>query len=53
MVTYMIKRRGPPSQAWRTFLAIHSRETIALDFLTVPTATLKVLFVLIVWSHDR
>jgi transposase InsO family protein len=50
---YMIKRRGPPSQAWRTFLANHAKETIALDFFTVPTATFKVLFVLIVLRHDR
>ena len=50
---YMVKRRGPPSQALRTFLANHAKETIALDFFTVPTATFKVLFVLIVLSHER
>jgi transposase InsO family protein len=50
---YMIKRRGPPSQAWKTFLEIHFKETIALDFFTVPTATFKVLFVLVILSHDR
>jgi putative transposase len=50
---YMIKRRGPPSQAWKTFLENHLRETIALDFFTVPTATFKVLFVLVILSHDR
>jgi hypothetical protein len=50
---YMVKRRGLPSQAWRTFLADHAKETVALDFLTVPTATFKVLFVLIVLTHDR
>jgi hypothetical protein len=50
---YMIKRRGPPSQSWRTFLLNHAKETIAVDFFTVPTATFKVLFVLIVLNHDR
>jgi transposase InsO family protein len=50
---YMIKRRGPPSQAWQTFLENHLKETIALDFFTVPTATFKVLFVLVILSHDR
>jgi transposase InsO family protein len=50
---YMIRRGGPPSQAWRTFLMNHAKETIALDFFTVPTATFKVLFVLIILSHDR
>jgi hypothetical protein len=50
---YMIRRRGLPSQTWRTFLLNHAKETIALDFFTVPTATFKVLFVLIILSHDR
>jgi hypothetical protein len=49
----MIKRRGPPRQAWKSFLENHVKETIALDFFTVPTATFKVLFVLVVLSHDR
>jgi putative transposase len=31
----------------------HAKETIALDFFTVPTATFKVLFVLVILSHDR
>ena len=50
---YMIKHRGPPSQTWRTFLENHAKELIALDFFTVPTATFRVLFVLVVLSHDR
>ena len=48
---YMIKHRRPPSQAWRTFLENHAKELIALDFFTVPTATFRVLFVVL--SHDR
>jgi len=50
---YMIKRRGPPSQSWRTFLQNHAKELIALDFFTVPTATFRILFVLVILSHDR
>jgi transposase InsO family protein len=50
---YMIKRRSPPSQAWKTFLENHLKDTIALDFFTVPTATFRVLFVLVILSHDR
>jgi putative transposase len=53
VATYMIKRRDPPSQTWRTFLANHAKQTIALDFFGVPTATFRVLFVLILLSHDR
>ncbi len=50
---YMIKRRGPPSQTWRTFLANHAEDTIALDFFTLPTASFRILFVLLILSHDR
>lgn len=50
---YMIKLCGPPSQSWRTFLENHANELIALDFFTVPTATFKLLFVLVTLIHDR
>ena len=50
---YMIKHRRRPSQNWRTFLQNHAKELIALDFFTVPTATFRVLFVLVILSHDR
>lgn len=50
---YMIRNRKPPSQGWRTFLENHAKDIIAADFFTVPTATFRVLFVLVVLSHDR
>ena len=50
---YLVRRRGPPSQNWRAFLQNHSKELISLDFLTVPTASFKVLFVLVILSNDR
>ena len=50
---YMLRPRRPPSQAWRTFLKNHAKDLIALDFLTVPTATFRVLFVLVVLTHSR
>ena len=28
---YMVNRRGPPSQGWRTFLRNHARAQIGLD----------------------
>jgi putative transposase len=49
----MPKRRPQPSQTWRTFLANHVRDLVALDFFTVPTARLRVLFVLVVLAHHR
>src|SRR5213083_1513565 len=50
---YMLRPRRPPSQAWRTFLKNHAKDLIALDFFSVPTATFRVLFVLVVLSHSR
>jgi putative transposase len=49
----MPKRRTPPSQTWRTFLTNHLRDLVALDFFTVPTARLRVLFILVVLAHHR
>ena len=49
----MPKRRTPPSQTWRTFLANHVRDLVAIDFFTIPTARLRVLFVLVVLAHQR
>jgi len=49
----MPKHRPRPSQTWRTFLANHVRDLVALDFFTVPTAGLRVLFVLVVLAHHR
>jgi len=49
----MPKNRKPPSQTWRTFLDNHFRELVSIDFLTVPTATFRVLYLLVVLAHDR
>ena len=49
----MPKRRPHPSQTWRTFLANHVRDLVSIDFFTVPTARLRVLFVLVVLAHHR
>src|SRR5437773_2821380 len=49
----MPKRRPRPSQSWRTFLTNHVRDLVSIDFFTVPTAGLRVLFVLVVLVHHR
>jgi putative transposase len=41
------------SQTWRTFLANHVRDLVSIDFFTVSTARLRVLFVLVVLVHHR
>ena len=38
---YMVKRRGPPSQAWRTFLRNHAPDIAAMDLFVVPTIGLS------------
>ena len=43
----------PPSQSWRTFLANHVQQIVAADFFVVPTATYRLLFVLVILAHDR
>ena len=50
---YMVRRRKPPSQNWRTFLENHAKDVVSVDFFTVPTATFRVFFVLVMLSHDR
>jgi putative transposase len=49
----MPKRRPEPSQTWRTFLANHIGDFVSIDFFTVPTVRLRVLFVLVVLAHHR
>jgi putative transposase len=43
----------PPSQTWRPFLTNHLASAASIDFFTVPTLTGRVLFVLVVLSHQR
>ena len=34
---YMVKRCGPPSQGWRTFLRNHAPDIATMDLFVVPT----------------
>ena len=45
--------RRPPAQTWKTFLRNHLDQTVSMDFFTVPTVTLKVLFVFVILEHRR
>ena len=45
--------RRPPNQMWKTFLHNHVGQMVSIDFFTVPTINMKVLFVLIVLEHER
>jgi putative transposase len=50
---YLARPAAPPSQSWRTFLANHVEQIVAADFFVVPTATCRLLFVLVLLAHER
>jgi hypothetical protein len=50
---YMVPRRKPPSQTWRTFLDIHLNSMVSVDFFVVPTIRFETLYVFLVLAHDR
>ncbi|WNJ99921.1 integrase core domain-containing protein [Thalassospiraceae bacterium LMO-JJ14] len=50
---YMMKRRCPPSQGWRTFPRNHTDGIAAIDLFVVPTVGFKLLFGLVILDHDR
>ena len=50
---YRPKSRRPPSQSWRTFLQNHAGAIAAMDFFVVPTVTFRLLYVLVVMTHER
>src|SRR4030081_403099 len=50
---YMIKRRGPPSQEWRTFLRNHAPDIAAMDLFVVPTIGFKLLYGFVILRLDR
>jgi len=45
---YMVKRRGPPSQTWRTFLRNHAPDIAAIDLFVVPTFSFGLLYGLVI-----
>jgi putative transposase len=49
----MPKDKKPSSQTWRAFLNNHLQDLVSIDFFTVPTATFRVLFLLVVLLHHR
>jgi transposase InsO family protein len=50
---YIVRRRKPPSQTWRTFLENHVKNIVSVDFFTVPTLRFQILYVFLVLAHDR
>ena len=50
---YMVKRRGPPSQGWRTLLHNHAPDIAAMDLFVVPTIGFDLLYAFIIVRLDR
>src|ERR1700726_874002 len=50
---YMVKRRGPPSQGWCTFLHNHAPDIAAMDLFVVPTIGFKLLYAFVIVRLDR
>jgi len=50
---YMMRRRKPPSQSWKTFLRNHAEAIAAIDMCVVPTVTFERLFAFLVMGHGR
>ena len=50
---YMVKRSGPPSQGWRTFLRNHAPEIAAMDLFVVPTIGFSLLYAIVIVRLDR
>src|ERR1043166_6238740 len=50
---YMVKRRGPPSQGWKTFLRNHAPDIAAMDLFIVPTIGFDLLYAFVIVRLDR
>ena len=50
---YMVKRRGPPSQGWRTFRRNHAPDIAAMDLVVVPTIGFELLYAFVIVRLDR
>jgi len=50
---YMVKRSGPPSQGWKTFLRNHAPDIAAMDLFVVPTISFGLLYALVIVRLDR
>jgi transposase InsO family protein len=50
---YMTRKRGPPSQGWKTFVRNHADGIAAMDLFVVPTVSFRLLYGLLVMRHSR
>jgi putative transposase len=50
---YMLRRHGPPSPTWRTFLRNQIDGIAAIDMFVVVTAAFRLLYVSVILGHAR
>src|SRR6185437_4674538 len=50
---YMARRRGGPSQGWRTFLCNHADDIASMDLFVVRTLSFRLLYGFLVLRHHR
>jgi transposase len=50
---YMARRRGGPSQGWRTFLCNHADGIASIDLFVVPTLSFRLLYGFLILRHRR
>jgi transposase InsO family protein len=50
---YMVRRRGTPSPTWRGFLRNQAAGIAAIDMFVVASASFRLLYVMIILTHDR
>jgi hypothetical protein len=50
---YMARRRGPPSQGWKTFIRNHADGIVAMDLFVVPTISFRLLYGLLLMGHGQ
>jgi transposase InsO family protein len=50
---YMVRRQGPPSQGWKTFLRNHAAGIASIDLFVVRTISFKLLYGLVILHHGR
>jgi hypothetical protein len=50
---YMLRRPHSPSPSWRSFLRNQALGIAAIDMFIVPSATFRLLFVMLILAHDR
>jgi transposase InsO family protein len=50
---YMVKRSGPPSQGWGTFVRNHAPDIAAMDLFVVPTIGVDLLYAFVIVRLNR